>query len=133
MGNKPRSCPSSKATEGSVLLGVINPDGVVGYIGNKTIVTGELYEEIHKKKNPEKHFRFSNRCAESGCRQWQDEKCSVITGIFEANADLELEAQLPNCSIRKSCRWYFQEGPKACTFCPYIITDMLDTRTAEGI
>lgn len=128
-----KSCPSSTASEGSTLLGVINKNGTVGYITNKTEVTGELYEQILKKGEPEKHFRFSNDCVESGCNQWQSGKCGVITKIFHINEGLELEAQLPTCSIRSSCRWYSQEGAKACSFCPYIITDMLkkkETATA---
>jgi hypothetical protein len=122
---KLKSCPSSVAAEGSVLLGVFNKNGSLGYISNKTEVTGNLYEQVKKTKDPEKHFRFSNTCVESGCRQWSSGKCGVINNILHANEDLNLEAQLPNCSIRTSCRWYFQEGAQACTFCPYIVTNML--------
>ena len=124
--NEKKSCPSSTASEGAVLLGVINNNGTLGYITNKTEVTGELYDEILKKAAPEKHFRFSNQCIESGCRQWQSGKCSVIKKIMSDNEELELEQQLPACSIRPSCRWYYQEGAKACSFCPYIITDMVN-------
>ena len=122
---KLKSCPSSVATEGSVLLGVFNKNGSLGYLSNKTEVTGKLYEEVKKTKEPEKRFRFSNTCVESGCRQWSSGKCGVINKILQTNEDLNLEAQLPNCSIRASCRWYFQEGAQACTFCPYIVTNML--------
>lgn len=120
-----KSCPSSTASEGSILLGVINTNGTVGFINNKVELTGELYHEILKKGEPEKHFRFSTNCVEAGCQQWKSGNCSVIKKIFFANEDLELESQLPDCSIRSSCRWYFQEGAKACSFCPYIITDMM--------
>jgi len=123
-----KSCPSSRASEGSVILGVINKNGTVGFISNKAELTPELYREMLKKGEPEKRFRFSNDCVEKGCNQWQAGNCSVIQRILHYNEDLELEAQLPSCSIRDSCRWYFQEGPKACSFCPYIITDMLEKK-----
>jgi hypothetical protein len=123
-----KSCPSSNASEGSILLGVINTNGTVGFISNKIELTGELYHEMLKKGEPEKHFRFSTDCVESGCHQWQSGKCSVIQKILHINEDLQLEDQLPACSIRSSCRWYFQEGSKACSFCPYIITDMLQKK-----
>lgn len=133
MTRKTKSCPSSVASEGSVLLGMINKNGTLGYIANKTIVTGDLLENLNKTEEPEKHFRFSSNCVESGCRQWNSGKCSVIKSIIHANEDIELEEQLPNCSIRASCRWYFQEGAKACSFCPYIITNMLEERKAERV
>ena len=123
-----KSCPSSTASEGAIILGVINKNGTVGFISNKTELTAELYQEMRKKGEPEKRFRFSNNCVESGCNQWQTGKCSVIQRVLHVNEDLELEAQLPACSIRESCRWYHQEGAKACSFCPYIITDMLEKR-----
>ena len=123
-----KSCPSSKASEGSIILGVINKNGTVGFISNKTELTPDLYEEMLKKGEPEKRFRFSTGCVETGCNQWQAGKCSVIQKILHFNEDLELEAQLPSCSIRASCRWYYQEGPTACSFCPYVITDMLEKR-----
>ena len=126
-----KSCPSSVAAEGAVLLGVVNRDGTVGYISSKIEVTTQLLEDINKTPQPEKHFRFSNSCVESGCRQWQNGNCSVIKKIMSANDDIELEAQLPNCSIRSSCRWYHQEGGKACSFCPFIITNMLEEAKAE--
>jgi hypothetical protein len=130
MNKKLKSCPSSTADAGTVLLGVVNANGTVGYFSNKTEVTEELLEVIHKTGDAEKHFRFSGNCVESGCRQWDKGNCSVIKNIMHANDDLELEAQLPNCSIRSSCRWYYQEGAKACSFCPYIITNMLEEKKA---
>lgn len=118
-----KSCPSATLSDGAVLLGIVNENGSVGFISNKTILTGELFDEIAAVPEPEKQFRFSNACVESGCRQWKEGKCSVIQRVLDANS--AIEPQLPGCSIRNSCRWFFQEGPKACSFCPYIITDMV--------
>lgn len=128
MNKELKSCPSSVAAEGSILLGVINKNGTLGYIANKTEVTPELFAEISKTEEPEKHFRFSSTCVESGCRQWDKGHCGVIKKIMHTNDDLQLEEQLPECSIRSSCRWYFQEGGKACSFCPFIITNMLEEK-----
>lgn len=118
-----KSCPSATLSEGAVLLGIVNENGSVGFISNHTPVTGELFDELAGIPEPEKQFRFSSACVESGCHQWQEGKCSVIRRIISAND--EQVPQLPDCSIRKSCRWFYQEGPSACSFCPYIVTDML--------
>jgi hypothetical protein len=126
-----KSCPSSTLSDGAILLGVVNKNGTVGFISNPVEVSGKLYDELREQDNPEKHYRFSSSCVESGCHQWQQQQCSVIKKIMHANEDAELEQQLPDCSIRSSCRWFFQEGAKACSFCPYIITNMLEERKKQ--
>jgi hypothetical protein len=118
-----KSCPSATLSEGAVLLGIVNENGSIGFISNETAITGDLYDDLAASPHPEKQFRFSSACVESGCRQWRQGKCSVIQRIIDANE--EPEPQLPDCSIRTSCRWFYQEGPKACSFCPYVITNML--------
>jgi hypothetical protein len=133
MKQRSKSCPSATLSDGAILLGVINTNGSVGFITNPVELTGELFEEIKQQQEPEKRYRFSSACVETGCHQWQNGGCSVIKKVMHANEDISLEQQLPDCSIRKSCRWYFQEGAKACSFCPYIITDMLEKRKEQGM
>ena len=131
MKKEHKACPSSTCEEGAILLGVVNGDGSVGYISTPITIDENFIAEASKQGNPETNFRFSNNCVESGCQQWQTGKCGVIKSVMEGNQDLELEPQLPDCSIRQSCRWYYQEGPKACSFCPFIITNMLQAKTVE--
>jgi hypothetical protein len=131
MDQHSKSCPSSTLSEGAILLGVINTNGSVGYVTNPVELTGDLFETVKQQKDPEKHYRFSSGCVETGCHQWQQGGCSVIKRVMQANDDVPLEQQMPDCSIRTSCRWYFQEGAKACSFCPYIITNMLEEKAAQ--
>jgi len=118
-----KSCPSSVAVEGANLLGVVNEEGTIGYIGNQIEVTKELLSQISQIPHPEKHFRFSNKCVECGCKQWQGGNCSVIKNII--SSDSEKSNRLPSCSIRPTCRWYSQEGSEACYHCAFVITDNL--------
>ena len=127
MKKEHKSCPSSTCEDGAILLGVVNEDGTVGYISTPVTIDEDFVKEASLHGNPENNFRFSNACVEAGCRQWQTGKCGVIKNIMESNAEVDLEPRLPDCSIRSSCRWYYQEGPKACSFCPYIITNMLES------
>ena len=33
------------------------------------------------------------------------------------------EVELPKCAIRRTCRWFAEQGPAACPACSYVITD----------
>jgi hypothetical protein len=75
---------------------------------------------------PERRFRFSSRCVEEDCSQWEDGRCGLIDRVIGcvATADaLETPATLPRCGIRASCRWWRQRGASACAVCPLVITD----------
>jgi hypothetical protein len=119
-----KSCPSSVAVKGALLLGVVNEEGRVGYISSKIDVTEELMAQINEMPHPEKHFRFSSNCVECGCRQWQNGNCSVIKNIVSSPGSPK-DNHLPDCSIRSTCRWYSQEGSEACYHCAFVVTDNL--------
>jgi hypothetical protein len=120
-----KSCPSSVATPGAVLLGSVNADGTVGFI-ETPITIDEAFMEMGKDLELERSFRFSGKCVQSGCRQWKDGNCTVIKRIITAEPDWHLQhPQLPACSIRATCRWYAQEGAKACSYCAYITTNSM--------
>jgi hypothetical protein len=38
------------------------------------------------------------------------------------------DAALPACNVRKSCRWFRQEGVAACRVCPEVITDTRESQ-----
>ncbi|GAB2810955.1 hypothetical protein [Ferruginibacter profundus] len=121
-GNK--SCPSAVAKPGATLLGVVNSNGVVGYIDTPLTIDETFIEKAGGNDVVlEKSFRFSAACAKTGCRQWSNGTCGVIKKIMTLNPGWhEDHPHLPACSIRNTCRWYFQEGDKACAYCPYVIT-----------
>lgn len=132
-------CPSARAEEGALLLGVVGPDQSVRMLREPELLTPELTEAIAAVKEPEKHFRFANRCVKSGCNQWHGGRCGVIDLVMSFNQHLTEPIQagpvqgdlplLPVCGIRSQCRWHQQTGPSACTVCPFIVTDA--TQTSE--
>lgn len=120
-----KSCPSAVAMPGAVLLGSVNADGTVGFI-ETPIEIDESFMEMGKGLDLERSFRFSSKCVQSGCKQWKDGNCTVIQRIMNAEPEWHLQhAQLPACSIRATCRWYAQEGAKACSYCAYITTNSM--------
>lgn len=120
-------CPSARAEEGALLLGVISPDQSVRMLSEPEPITSELAEAIAAIDAPEQHFRFANRCVKSGCSQWHGGRCGVIDLVMSFNQHLTEPLALPPCAIRSQCRWHKQAGPTACTICPFIVTDSAQT------
>jgi hypothetical protein len=122
-----KSCPSSVAKPGATLLGIVNSNGVVGYIDTPIKIDESFIEQAGEGAVLENSFRFSAKCAKTGCVQWQNGTCGVIEKVIALNPLWhEAHSHLPDCSIRSSCRWHFQEGAKACSYCPYVITKITE-------
>jgi len=107
---------------GAVVIGVVGgtvrqPD--VTYLARPLAPTAEVLG-LAAPVEPDEVFRFAAPCAEHGCQHFQETKCQLATRISsQLGAAVEL---LPHCSIRRSCRWWQQEGRAACGRCPMIVT-----------
>ena len=124
MNSEKKLCPSHNCQEGTILLGIVMRDGRVAFSPDRIIVNEEFVQIARAGRAPEKRFRFSGQCVQSGCRQWTGKRCGVIDSIIES-VDIDLEsADLPECSIRSECRWFYQSGAEACAICPEVITDL---------
>lgn len=117
-------CPSAPAAEGAILLGVVGPDGAVGYLQPSLTVDSDFLERAARGRPAEERFRFSSPCIEGRCGYWTGTSCGVIEQVLARQdaQELPVAAALPHCSIRRSCRWFAQSGPRACSACPYVIT-----------
>lgn len=116
-------CPSHHCKPGTVLLGIVMPDGRVAYSSDKIVVTDEFVDIASQGRSPEKRFRFAGKCIKSGCKQWDTDRCGVIDSVLEFAPAINGEFELPECSIRPQCRWFQQNGAKACQICPEVVTD----------
>ena len=119
----PILCPSGRCRPGAILLGVINSDATVGYITQQITVDREFVCSATKVGIPEKRFRFSEPCVESGCEHWTGRSCGVVEELLACVDVAWKSSTLPACSIRARCRWYEQEGRRACEICPVVVTD----------
>jgi hypothetical protein len=125
-----RLCPSARCEPGAILLGIVGADGVVGYVRPQIDVDEEFVATAHQGRSPEKRFRFASRCVEAKCMQWTGSRCGVIDKVLDRQERGELPAaELPACTIRQECRWYAQSGSRACTVCPFVVTDTLPDGT----
>lgn len=115
-------CPSGRCEADSKLLGIVQEDGRIGYLGAPLEIDETFIARAQEGRSPERRFRFTTPCIEGGCKHWAGTRCGVIDKMLEALDDVD-EAALPKCGIRNYCRWFRQSGVAACHVCPLIITD----------
>ena len=69
---------------------------------------------------PTEVFRIAARCEERGCSHFRDQRCSLAQRLVDRL--LPVVDRLPRCTIRRSCRWYAEQGAAACERCPQVAT-----------
>jgi hypothetical protein len=132
-----RSCPSALCEEDALLLGVVGPDGTVGYVQPPTRISADFVERARARGHPERWFRFSVPCREAACHQWTGAGCGVIDIVIGTRPpdppDGKTATGLPACGIRRTCRWFHQHGAAACAVCPQIVADNGGTATWRSL
>ena len=132
MEAEPILCPSSRCEKGALLLGVILANGSLSYAQQRITVDQEFVDSAAQGRSPERRFRFSSPCVKCACKQWAGDHCSVIGKVLSDSPVAAPDAvDLPQCSIRKQCRWFAQEGAVACGICPLVITDLREDVAEE--
>ncbi|PZU20459.1 MAG: hypothetical protein DI622_07955 [Chryseobacterium sp.] len=115
-----KMCPSYVGNVGAQLFGVVNKDGRVQFITPLTVTE----EFIQQNDHLEQRFRFTGKCVEKGCTQWDNEesKCSLSKKVQEL--DMTKSTELIFCPIRSQCRWFSQDGNEACFSCNEVTRNM---------
>lgn len=110
------SCPSYIAKPNAELFGIRSENGEVLYL-KKTIPIDEIFiEATQKGRQAEERFRFSGKCIEKGCKQWESNQCGLVSKVIEA-FQKSMNEHIQHCAIRQTCRWYEQEKDLACANC----------------
>lgn len=125
---KDYSCPSAPAdSEGAKLLGIVlgtadRPE--VSYISrDMDIPVAEVLKEIDPAVSPTRVLRFSAKCQNTGCGQFDGQSCRLGRDIAKMMAPAD--DLPPPCNIRKTCRWYAENGPSVCLRCSRVVTTVL--------
>jgi hypothetical protein len=120
-----RVCPSAPCVEGTHLFGIFDESGTLSYLGESMEIDASFVQKAKQHSNPEKRFRFSSPCAKGLCKQWENGKCGLnekaIEQIDMINPEGYKSKPMPKCAIRKSCRWFDQNGEASCYACRYIV------------
>jgi len=123
MSAPPALCPSARCEPGALLLGIVLPNGRIGYSRERIAVDDEFVQIARRGRAPERRFRFSSPCVQNACKQWSAGRCGVIDEAVAEFESSQAAQPLPQCAIRPSCRWFLQNGTMACNVCPLVITD----------
>ena len=120
-------CPSAQpGMDNCQVLGVVQRDGpkpMVVYLSSPVPATDAVLAMTAPLK-PTEVYRLSATCAEHKCPHFDGADCRLAMRIVE-RLPPAVEA-LPPCLIRKTCRWFSQEGGAACLRCPEITTVTYD-------
>jgi hypothetical protein len=109
-----------------MLIGVRQEGGTVAMLPQPLPVDEAFVAKARAHEvPPEQRFRFTNKCIEGGCGQWNGTGCGVAERVLQFLDQIPL-ASLPACGIRGRCRWYLQRGPDACQVCTYIVTEITE-------
>lgn len=126
-------CPSNRCKPGSKLLGVRQSDGTVSILPEPLPIDQEFIDKVtDHPRPPEQRFRFTNKCIENGCSQWNGKGCGVIEQAIQYLDKIPSDSQLPRCSIRVHCRWFLQKGADACKVCPFVLTEITEKEILEA-
>lgn len=125
----PKSCPSATCSKGASLLGVVNDDHTVTLLDVPLKVDDEFIKKSHEFGQPERRLRFTDKCVKSGCGQWTGHSCGVMDELADLNGHIKDDDEpLPPCFIRRTCRWFSQEGGRACKICLFVVTESRDEK-----
>jgi hypothetical protein len=113
-------CPSAPLYDNSQLLGIVNSDGEVDLLQEPLDVTDAFKEAAFAGRQPEKRFRFVNKCVKGACQKWTGHSCGVVQTVLDKIESQYWKNELPECGIRANCRWFSQEGENACKVCPLV-------------
>jgi hypothetical protein len=92
----------------------------VGYLTEALPASPELLAVAAPAK-PTEVFRTAAPCVERGCQHFDGAKCQLAARI--TSMLYPVVSALPRCAIRRTCRWFRQEGRKACLRCPQVATE----------
>lgn len=117
------SCPSAQADQPDAkVFGVVGGTArspLVAYL-DATLPPSDDVLALAEPVTPTEVFRFAGACAEAGCQQFRDNRCSIASRLVSV-AKPAVERP-PRCAIRPTCRWWAEHGVDACVRCPAVVT-----------
>ncbi|MFI6759000.1 hypothetical protein ACIBF5_07620 [Micromonospora sp. NPDC050417] len=120
-----RMCPSTPKANATVFLGMITPAGRVAYVTPPLAAEVALAGLPDPTEATESRYRLAGPCVTSSCGFWTGDHCGLGERLVASYQETGVpdEAALPRCAIRRTCRWYAEQGPAACPACSHVVTD----------
>ncbi|WP_433390456.1 hypothetical protein [Micromonospora sp. KLBMP9576] len=117
-------CPSTPAANATVFLGMITPAGRVAYV-TPALPAEVALAQAGADTPVESRYRLAGPCVTAKCGFWTGAHCGLGERVAASFREVAgpVEDDLPRCAIRRSCRWYAEQGRAACTACSHVVTD----------
>lgn len=116
-------CPSAQPdSPGAQVLGVVRrtADGPrVSYVAGLAPVSADVLQAVEPAP-VSAVLRIAAVCEQGGCRHFDGRACTLATRIGALLPDVA--DTLPPCAIRRSCRWFAEQGRGICLKCPQVVT-----------
>lgn len=65
-------------------------------------------------------FRFAAHCEDQLCAHFFSSRCTLGRRLVDGVDPVVTE--LPACTIRRTCRWFVEQGKPVCLRCPQVIS-----------
>jgi hypothetical protein len=122
MAQRTLMCPSAQPELAhSSIYGVIGgPQGKVDvvYLPEELPITSDLIA-LCAPVTPAEVFRIAAPCQGKKCQHFDGAECRLVNSLVQIAPSTN---SLKQCAIRPSCRWYAQQGSRACVQCSAIVT-----------
>lgn len=121
-----RMCPSTPRSNATVFLGMITPAGRVAYVTPQLPAEAALAGLPETDGATESRYRLAGPCVTTSCGFWTGDHCGLgarVAASYRETDPTAAEPALPHCAIRRTCRWYAEQGAAACAACSYVVTD----------
>lgn len=124
------SCPSAQPdSEDARVFGVVVGDVAeprIAYLAKDVVVSEEMIQTAGGV-SPTRIFRFAGKCVNGACAQFKDGGCRLGGDVSKGIAPVS--DRLPPCTIRRTCRWFAENGPDVCLRCARVVTTLMGEDT----
>jgi hypothetical protein len=134
-------CPSGRCAVGSMLTGLVGPNGTVQQLRTVIPVDALFVRDASRGREPDLRFRFTEPCAGGGCLHDTGGRCGLIDRVLESDVETNPPAgsgvpmgvpTLVPCPIRSRCVWFAQHKAAACAVCPTVTRGPFPHQPHEG-
>jgi hypothetical protein len=120
-----KSCPSAPFKKGHSIFAKFDGEKM-SFLKTLIKIDNEIIE-TETRSREKTDIRATMPCVTKECINWNGKRCTVPEQMNYFLDQLEDISLVSNCPIQKSCRWYEQDGEKACKICPLIKTKLFGT------
>jgi hypothetical protein len=111
-------CPSTDRSESTHVLGLADSEGRVRFLEKMLPIPREAVDQL-TDKDMRSRVRLTGPCISFQCGYWKN-GCSLGRRLSNLGKSYDRA-----CPIVSECRWYQENGNRACGICAFVFHDLL--------